>query len=85
MVVGLNGVNGQTVVLHVGVELCHANGIVTIQRQSAAEDFARDLPKISNRVTLQRYVLVSICLLKKGILSAGISINISAIGESGYS
>jgi len=49
-----------------GRVLRHASEIVTIQRQSPAEDLARELPKFFNRVTLQRYVLVSICLLKKG-------------------
>lgn len=80
MVAGLNGVNGQAVVLYAGVVLCHASEIVTIQRQSPAEDLARELPKFLNRVTLQRYVLVSICLLKKGT-----STNISARSGSGYS
>lgn len=79
IVAGLNGVNGQAVVLYVGVVLRHASEIVTIQRQSPAEDLARELPKFFNRVTLQRYVLVSICLLKKGT-----SINISSRSGSGY-
>ena len=79
IVAGLHGVNGQAVVFYVGVVLRHASEIVTIQRQSPAEDLARELPKFFNRVTLQRYVLVSICLLKKGT-----SINISSRSGSGY-
>ena len=63
MEVGLNGGNGPTVALHVGAVSCHANGIVIIQRRLPAEDFARDPPKMLNRVTLQRYVLVSISLV----------------------
>ena len=66
IVAGLNGVNGQAVVFYVGVVLRHASEIVTIQRQSPAEDLARELPKFFNRVTLQRYALVSIVCLKKG-------------------
>ena len=63
MEVGLNGGNGQTVAWHVGEVSCHANGIVIIQRRLPVEDFARDPLKMLNRVTLQRYVLVSFSLI----------------------
>lgn len=81
MEVGLNGVNGQTVAWHVGAVSCHANGIVIIQRRPPAEDFARDPPKMLNRVTLQRYVLMKSVAMESFLVP--VSFAVSRVKSSG--